>query len=64
MIAALSSTEAELIAAVTAAKNTKYIKSVMSELGVENVDPTPNHKDNQSVIEIINGNKQPANSGT
>ena len=52
-ITALSSTKAELIAAVTAAKNIKYVRSVMEELGVENTNPTPIYKDNQSTTEII-----------
>ena len=56
-ITALSSTEAELIAAVTAAKNIKYIRSVMAELGITTDEPTPIYEDNQSAIEIINANK-------
>ena len=56
-ITTLSLTEAELIAAVTAAKNIKYVRSVMKELGIENDDPTPIYEDNQSVIKIINANK-------
>ena len=50
-------TEAELIAAATAAKNIKYIRSVMEELGIETNEPTPIYEDSQSVIEIINANK-------
>ena len=42
---------------MTAVKNIKYIRSVMEELGVENTDPTPIYKDNQSAIKIINANK-------
>ena len=56
-ITALSSTKAELIAAVTAVKNIKYIRSVMDESGVKNTDPTPIYEDNQSAIKIINANK-------
>ena len=56
-IMALSSTKEELIAAVTVAKNIKYVRSVMEELGVENTDRTHIYEDNQSAIKIINGNK-------
>ena len=53
----MSSTEAELIAAVTAAKNIKYICSILFELGVPCTGPTPIYKDNKSAIKIINANK-------
>ena len=56
-ITALSSTEAELIAAVTAAKNVKYMRSILEELGHPMEGPTPIYEDNQSAIEIINANK-------
>ena len=56
-ITALSSTEAELIAAVTAAKNIKYMRSILEELGHPMEGPTPIYEDNQSAIEIINANK-------
>ena len=56
-VTALSSTEAKLIAAVTAAKNIKYIQSILAELGIPESGPTPIYKDNKSVIEIINANK-------
>ena len=53
----MSLTEADLIAAVTAAKNIKYIQSILSEHGVMCDKPTPIYKDNKSAIEIINTNK-------
>ena len=56
-ITALSSTEAELIAAVTAAKNIKYIRSVLDELGIPESGPTPIYEDNKPAIKIINANK-------
>ena len=56
-IVALSSTEAELIAAVTAAKTARYIRSVMSELGFPQDGPTPIYEDNESAITIVNSRK-------
>ena len=56
-ITALSSTEAELIAAVTAAKTVKFIRAVMKDLGMEQKEPTPIYEDNKSAIDIINANK-------
>ena len=54
---ALSSTKAELIAAVTAAENTKCMRSALLELGPPMTDPTPMCEDNQSAIKTINANK-------
>ena len=54
---ALSSTEAELIAAVTAAKTARYVRSVMSELGFTQEGPTPIYEDNESAITIVNSCK-------
>jgi len=54
---ALSSTKAELIAAVTAAKNIKFMRSILNELGLPMEEPTPIYEDNKSAIEIINANK-------
>ena len=56
-ITALSSTEAELIAAVTAAKNVKHMRSTLEELGHPMEEPTPICEDNQSAMEMINANK-------
>jgi hypothetical protein len=56
-ITALSSTEAELIAAVTAAKTVRFIRSVLTELGLPQLSPTPIYEDNASAIEIVNASK-------
>ena len=56
-ITAQSSTEAEFIAAVTAAKTAKYLRSVLIELGFPQNEPTPIYEDNASAIEIINAQK-------
>ena len=54
---AQSSTEAEFIAAVTAAKTAIYLRSVLNELGFQQDEPTPIYEDNASAIEIINAQK-------
>ena len=51
---ATSSTEAELYAAVTAAKMAMYLRSVLNELGFAQTEPTMLHEDNQAVINIVN----------
>jgi hypothetical protein len=56
-ITAQSSTEAEFIAAVTAAKTAIYLRSVLDELGFKQDEPTPIYEDNASAIEIINAQK-------
>ena len=56
-ITALSSTEAELIAAVTAAKTARFIRSVLTELRLPQMEPTPIYEDNASAIEIVNASK-------
>ena len=56
-LTALSSTEAEFIAAVTAAKTAKYIRSVLDELGFKQSDPTPIYEDNKPTIDIIASQK-------
>jgi len=56
-LTALSSTEAEFIAAVTAAKTAKYIRSVLKELGFEQSAPTPMCEDNKPTIDIIASQK-------
>ena len=52
-LTALSSTETEFIAAVTAAKMAKYIRSVLSELGFKQNKPTPIYEVNKPTIDIV-----------
>jgi hypothetical protein len=54
---ATSSTEAEFIAAVSAAKTAKYLRSVLSDLGFPQPGPTVLYEDNQAAIAMINENK-------
>ena len=54
---ATSSTEAEFIAAVQAAKTAKYLRSVLHELGIPQTDPTPLYEDNMAAIAMINERK-------
>ena len=49
----LNSTEAEFIAAVTAAKTSKYIRSVLCQLGFKQSDLILIYKDNKPTIHII-----------
>ena len=56
-IVALSSTKAKLIAAVTAAKTTRDIRSVMSALGFPQEGPASIYEDNESAITIVNSRK-------
>ena len=56
-ITAQSSTEAELIAAVTASKTAIYIRSILKELGFEEKELTPIYEDNALAIEIVNAQK-------
>ena len=51
---ATSSTEAEFIGAVHAAKIAKYLRSVLQELGFEQDGATPLYVDNQAAIAMIN----------
>jgi len=53
-ITATSSTEAEFLAAVLAAKHAKYLRAIMRELGYPLSSPTPIYEDNQSAIHMIN----------
>ena len=53
-ITATSSTEAEFLAAVFAAKHAKYLRAVLHELGFSQCVPTPIYEDNKSAINIIN----------
>jgi len=54
---ATSSSESELIAAVSAAKIAKYLRSVLKELGFEQDGPTTLYEDNKAAIDMINHNK-------
>ena len=54
-----SSTEAEFIAAHTAAKIAKYLCMIFKQLGYEQTKPTPIHIDNLSALQIINNNNSP-----
>ena len=56
-LTALSSTEAKFIAAVTAAKTAKYIRSVLIELGFKQNEPTPIYEDNKPTIDIVASQK-------
>ena len=51
-----SSTEAEFIAAHTAAKIAKYLCMVLKQLGYKQTRPTPIHIDNLSALQIIINN--------
>ena len=55
-----SSTEAELIAAVQAAKIAKYLRSVLLELGYPQDGPTVLHEDNEAAIHVANNTKPTA----
>ncbi|KAG7369161.1 hypothetical protein IV203_031904 [Nitzschia inconspicua] len=56
-VTATSSTEAEFIAAMSAAKTAKYLCAVLHELSFPQLSPTPIHIDNVSAIQIINARK-------
>jgi hypothetical protein len=53
-ITATSSTEAEFIAAVSAAKVAKYLRSILRELGFSQKGPTVLYEDYESCIKMIN----------
>jgi hypothetical protein len=53
-ITATSSTEAEFLAAVTAAKHAKYLRAILRDLGFPMQAPTPIFEDNKSAINVIN----------
>ena len=59
-VTAHSSTEAEFIAAVAAAKAAKYLRILLEELGLPQEGPTILYEDNESTIKIINS-KIPTN---
>jgi hypothetical protein len=52
-----SSTEAEFIAAVQAAKIAKYLRSILQELGYGQPGPTVLYEDNQAAILMINASR-------
>ena len=54
-----SSTEAEFIAAVTAAKLTRYLRCILKQLDEEQTEPTVIYIDNLSALKIINDNCSP-----
>jgi hypothetical protein len=51
---ATSSTKAEFLAAVSAAKVAKYLRSVLHELGFGQGKPTPLYVDNQAATAMVN----------
>jgi hypothetical protein len=53
-ITATSSTEAEFLAAVLAAKQAKYLRAILRDLGFPQDEPTPIYEDNMSAIKMIN----------
>ena len=53
-ITATSSTEAEFLAAVVAAKHARYLRAVLRQLGFAQTGPTPIYEDNMSAINMIN----------
>jgi hypothetical protein len=56
-VVATSSTEGEFIAAVSAAKTAKYLRSILCELGFAPTGPTVLFEDNASAIRMINNNR-------
>ena len=54
---ATSSTESEFVAAVTASKAVLYLRSVLKQLGCEQLFPTPMYEDNEAAILMINASK-------
>jgi hypothetical protein len=56
-ITATSSTKAELLAAVEAAKIAKCLCSDLRELGFSQDGPTPIYEDNESTVNVINGGR-------
>jgi hypothetical protein len=57
-----SSTEAEFIAAVSAAKTALYLRSILHELGVTQHGPTILYEDNQATILMVNASRPTARS--
>ena len=56
-ITATSSTEAEFIAAVSAAKAARYLRSILDELGYPMLSATTLYEDNASAIKMVNAGK-------
>jgi hypothetical protein len=56
-ITATSSTKAKFIAAVSAAKVAKYLRSILRQLGFAQKYVTPLYEDNESAIKMINAGK-------
>jgi hypothetical protein len=56
-VVATSSTEAEFVAAVSAAKVAKYLRSVLAELGFAQSKSTPLYVDNEAAIAMVNERK-------
>ena len=54
---AISSTEAELVASVSAGKAVLYLRSVLADLGFPQHEATPIYKDNAASILIVNAGK-------
>ena len=54
---ATSSTEAEFIAAVSAAKTAKYLRTVLHEIGFEQDQPTKINEDNMAAIFMANNSR-------
>jgi hypothetical protein len=57
-VIATSSTEAEFVSGVQAGKMARYLRSILKELGNEQVGPTVLYCDNESAIKMVN-NDQP-----
>ena len=53
-ITALSSTEAEFLAAISCAKIALYLRSILEELGSGCTEATNTYEDNASTIMIVN----------
>ena len=56
-VIALSSTEAEFIAACEAGKNSLYIRSILQDIGIEQTNATIIYEDNQAAIAMANAGK-------
>jgi len=57
-----SSSEAELVAAVSAAQEAIYLRRLLRELGHEQVGPTPLYTDNTAIITLFETKKRLGNS--
>ena len=56
---ASSSTEAEFIISVSSAKTAKYLRAILKELNIIQVEPTVIHVENQAAL-LIGNNNRPA----